>query len=299
MARHGLKVEVPEPGADRPELGRVGVIAGVGFAIGIAWPWLAGVRLVPSPPTDEIAEAAPSASGASPSASADPAASALSSAPGASGVPAPEAPVRTHEETVKVSDMKITACRDAGKKKLKECDRVGFDGVARPHLVALAGCAAAGGASETLSLGFELDFDKKSVSDVFAGKSTTFSKDKAHALVECAKKEFESVRLDGVDHEHASYTAYSFIEFVPPGTVTAPAAGAGADAVGETTEASGLATIGWDVAVVRDQPEDGKILTRLRYGTRVAVTAHRGKWYEVKYDAKGAKGWVHRNALGL
>ncbi|HEX7670895.1 MAG TPA: SH3 domain-containing protein [Polyangiaceae bacterium] len=294
-----MKVEVPEPGADRPELGRVGVIAGVGFAIGIAWPWLAGVRLVPSPPTDEAAEAAPSASAAGPSASGDPAALAPSGAPGASGTPAPEAPVRTREETVKVSDMKITACRD-GKKKLKDCDRVGFDSVARPHLVALAGCAAAGGASETLSLGFELDFEKKLVSDVFAGKSTTFAKDKAHALVDCARKEFESVRLDGVDHEHASYTAFSFIEFVPPGTVTAPAAGLGGDSpAAETTEASGLATIGWDVAVVRDQPEDGKILTRLRYGTRVAVTAHRGKWYEVRYDAKGAKGWVHRNALGL
>jgi hypothetical protein len=293
LARPGLKVEVPGPGADRPELGRVGVIAGVGFAIGIAWPWLAGVRLVPSPPTDEVAEAAPSAIHAVPSASGEPA----GLAPGALATAiAPEAPVRTREETVKVSDVKITACRDA-KKKFKDCDHVGFDSVARPHLVALAGCAAAVGASETLSLGFELDFEKKSVSDVFAGKSTTFAKDKAHALVDCAKKEFESVRLDGVDHEHSSYTVFSFIEFVPPGTVTAPAPSG--DAAAETTEASGLATIGWDVAVVRDQPEDGKILTRLRYGTRVAVTAHRGKWYEVKYDSKGAKGWVHRNALGL
>ena len=57
MARHRLKVEVPKPGADRPEFGRVGVIAGVGFAIGIAWPWLAGVRLVPSPPADESGRA--------------------------------------------------------------------------------------------------------------------------------------------------------------------------------------------------------------------------------------------------
>ena len=48
-----------------------------------------------------------------------------------------------------------------------------------------------------------------------------------------------------------------------------------------------------------NQPEDGKIVSRLRYGTRVAVSAKRGKWYEVKYDAKGNKGWVHRNALGL
>ena len=48
-----LKVEVPKPEQDKPELGRVGIIAAAGFAIGVAWPWLAGVRLVPSPPNDE------------------------------------------------------------------------------------------------------------------------------------------------------------------------------------------------------------------------------------------------------
>lgn len=292
MVRHRLKVEVPKPGEDRPELGRVGVIACVGFALGIAWPWLAGVRLVPSPPTDDLVEPALSPS-ASSAASADPAAS--SSALAALAAAPTPAPTRTREEIVKVSDMKITVCRDGQDKKLKDCDRVGFDAVARPHLVALAACEAAAGASDTLSIGFELDFEKKALSDVFAGKSTTFPKDKAHALVDCARKEFESVRLEGLDHEHPRYTAFYFIEFVPPGTVV-DTPGAAAE---ETAEASGLATIGWDVAVVREEPDDGKILTRLRYGTRVVVTARRGKWYEVKYDAKGTKGWVHRNALGL
>jgi hypothetical protein len=291
LARPRLKVEVPKPGADRPELGRVGIIAGVGFAIGVAWPWLAGVRLVPSPPKDDATEAAPSGSAALLAPSGDPAASAVPAASGS--IPAP--PVRTREETVKVSEMKITVCRDNEGKKLKDCDRVGFDALSRPHLEELAKCEGAIGASQTLSLGFELDFEKKAVTDVFAGKSTTFPKDKVHALVECAKKEFEGVRLDAVDHEHGRYTAFYFIEFVPPGTVS-DAPGTAAE---ETAEASGLATIDWDVAVVRDQPEDGKILTRLRYGTRVVVTARRGKWYEVKYDAKGTKGWVHRNALGL
>ena len=141
----------------------------------------------------------------------------------------------------------------------------------------------------------ELDFEQKAITDVFAGKSTTFPKEKAHALVDCAKKGLEAVHLDGLDHEHSRYTVFYFIEFVPPGTlVTTPAA-----AAEETADASGLATIGWDVAVVRDQPEDGKIIARIRYGTRVVVTARRGKWYEVKFDAKGTKGWVHRNALGL
>ena len=273
----------------------MGVIAGVGFAIGIAWPWLAGVRLVPSPPTDELADLVPAAS-ASASAGAPEATAPAESTSGVAGFAAPPAaPTRTREETVKVSDMKVTVCRDGEGKKLKDCDRPQLDAPLRPHLLALAACEVAVGAAQTLSIGFELDLEKKSITDVFAGKSTTFTKDKAHALVDCARKEVASVSLDGIEHEHSRYTAFYFIEFIPPGTVV-EAPGAPAE---ETAEASGLATIGWDVAVVRDEPEDGKILTRLRYGTRVVVTARRGKWYEVKYDAKGTKGWVHRNALGL
>jgi hypothetical protein len=285
-----LKVEVPRPEQDRPELGRVGIIAAAGFAIGMAWPWLAGVRLVPSPPTDDAVEAT------LPSAVASGSVSAPAAAPPAvltaAGTPASQ---RTDAETTKIAGPQITACRDGSGKKKKDCDKVGADDRVRPHLAALTACAGAEGASETLSVGLELSFVEQKITDVFAGKSTTFTKEKAHALVDCAKKELDSVRLDGLGHEHDVYTMFYFVEFVPPGTVVAPAAGAAE----ETAEASGFATIVWDVAVVRDQPDEGKILTRLRYGTRVAVSARRGKWYEVKYDAKGAKGWVHRNALGL
>src|SRR5262249_31174345 len=49
------KIEVPKPSTDRPQLGRVGIIAVVGFVIGMIWPRLAGVKLVPNAPTDEEA----------------------------------------------------------------------------------------------------------------------------------------------------------------------------------------------------------------------------------------------------
>jgi hypothetical protein len=87
------------------------------------------------------------------------------------------------------------------------------------------------------------------------------------------------------------------VEFVPPGTPIEVEGAAPVDE--ETTEASGLATVSWDVAIVRNQPDGGSIITRLRYGTRVVVVARRGNWYEVKYDAKGRRGWVHKNAIGL
>jgi hypothetical protein len=282
-----LRIEVPRPEQDKPELGRVGVIAAAGFVIGIAWPWLAGVRLVPSPPTEETVEAVASAA-APPSASA-------AAAPAAPGASAPVGPAqKTDAETTKISELQITGCRDGKGRKKKDCDKVGIDDRVRPHLAALTSCTEAQGASETLSIGLELSFADQTITDVFAGKSTTFSREKAHALVECARKELAPVRLDGLGHEHDEYTVFYFVEFVPPGAPVAPAA-----AGEETADASGLATVVWDSAVVREQPEDGKIVSRLRYGTRVAVSAKRGKWYEVKYDAKGDKGWVHRNALGL
>ena len=263
----------------------MGVIAVAGFVIGIAWPWLAGVRLVPSPPKEESAvEAVTSA--AVPTSSAAPAA-----ASAAVDVPAP--PPKTDVETTKISELQVTACRDGKGKKKKDCDKVGIDERVRPHLAALTSCAEAQGASETLSIGLELSFADQNISDVFAGKSTTFSRERARALVECAKKELASVKLDGLGHEHDEYTVFYFVEFVPPGSTIVKTA---AD---ETAEASGLVTVVWDSAVVREHPEDGKIVSRLRYGTRVAVSAKQGKWYEVKYDAKGDKGWVHKNALGM
>ena len=285
--RGSLRVEVPRPEQDKPELGRVGVIAAAGFAIGIAWPWLAGVRLVPSPPKEDSVEAAVPSAAPALAGSAAPAA-----APAGSEAPAP--PQRTDAETTKISDMQVTGCRDGKGKKKKDCDKIAIDDRVRPHLAALTACQEARGASETLSIGLELSFVEQTITDTFAGKSTTFDREKAHALVDCAKKELATVRLDGLGHEHDEYTVFYFVQFIPPGTaVTERPAG------DDTAEASGLATVVWDVAVVRDQPEDGKIVTRLRYGTRVAVSARRGKWYEVKYDAKGAKGWVHQNALGM
>src|SRR5579883_1379774 len=54
-----LTVQVPSPAQDRPSWGRAGIIAAVGFLIGVAWPRLAGIR--PGPALPEASPSAPPA----------------------------------------------------------------------------------------------------------------------------------------------------------------------------------------------------------------------------------------------
>src|SRR6185295_17705679 len=53
-----LSVEVPTPDRDSPAWVKVGVIAAVGFVIGIAWPRVMGVKLGPNAPGEAAAAAA-------------------------------------------------------------------------------------------------------------------------------------------------------------------------------------------------------------------------------------------------
>jgi hypothetical protein len=267
----------------------VGVIAGVGFAIGIVWPWLAGVRLAPSVPVEE-SETSPALS-----TSATTRETKQEAPPAAKADEKP--PERTKTLTVEVGEAQIISCRDKDGNKKEDCDKIDFDSVAKPRLMALATCPAAKGAAQLLSIGFDLDFDKNEVRDITDGKSTTFGEDTTKELLTCAKKEFASAKLTDIDHENARYSIFYFLDFIPPGKLLGPAGAAEEEE--ELKEASGLATVSWDAALVRESPEDGAIKTRLRYGTRVVVSARKGKWYLVKYDSKGTKGWVHKNAIGL
>jgi SH3-like domain-containing protein len=63
--------------------------------------------------------------------------------------------------------------------------------------------------------------------------------------------------------------------------------------------ANGSATVIWNSARVRSQPDGGEVRTQLLYGTRLVVTARQGDWFRVRYDAQGDEGWVHKNALSL
>jgi hypothetical protein len=299
--RQPVKVEVPGSQDDGVKFGRVGIIAVVGFAIGIAWPRLAGVKLVPSAPVPAAVEASARELTGAPleNKPREPLAapSAASPAPGTSEKPP--------AERVLVSDVQIASCRNKHGKRVQACDRVDFDRVAREHLRELSACAGTEGAAGVLSLGFELDFENEKVKSIQSGKSTSLEQDNVDRLLGCARQAFSSVSLKGIPHEQAVYTLYYRLELLaPPGEAKKPAAdepdSAARAATSEETPASGHATVSWDVALVRSAPaRDGDVRARVLSGTRVVVTGKSGDWFRIKYDAKGNQGWVYRTAIGM
>lgn len=290
-----MKVEVPGSRDDGVKFARIGIIAAVGFAIGIAWPRLAGVKLVPSVPVPAAVEASARELTGAPVE--DKPAEQAALAPSAAAPPAPPA------ERVLVSDVQVASCRNAHGKRVQACDRVDFDRVAREHLRELSACPGTEDASGVLSLGFELDFEGDKIKSIQSGKSTSLEQDNVDRMLGCARERFSNVSLVGIAHEQQTYTLYYRLELLPPpdagkSKATPEAASPGAEAA--LTPASGRATVSWDVALVRAAPaRDGAVQARVLSGTRVVVTGKSGDWFRVKYDAKGNQGWVYRTAIGM
>jgi len=295
VAEKGVRLEVPSPGQDRLRLGRVGIIAAVGFVIGMVWPRLAGVHLVPSAPVEDqspaVAPPAPSASAAN-KPSAPPAAKAAQDEVKTKKKQELDQRIHVHGEEV------VTSCQDSDGRRHDHCDAIKFGEVARPRIRALAECEAAQDEKGTLSIGFDVDFDKKQITDITSGKSTTLSGRAVRELLKCAKKEFDDAPLDGVEHQYSSYSVYFLADLLVPGHKEKKGEAETA-ALGDVTQANGSATVSWNVALIRDAPKDGNKIARLLRGTRVVVSGRKGDWYRVKYDAKGNEGWVYKAAIGM
>lgn len=256
-------------------LHRVGIIALLGFGVGVVWPRLAGVSLVPEPPVEQAGPA----EGSEPRA--------IASAP-------VEAPPRqlAPKDRIAIGPAKITSCRDQAGKNAEGCGTLEVDTLVHPTLLALTGCPAASGAFGTLSLGFDLDLDKDKIENVQSGRSTDLPASVTKEILRCAEEGFALVNPSGIRGTHASYTLFYVLEFKTPEDVVATES--------EVTPASGKGTVRWQTALIRKEPaRDGEVVSRLLTGSEVIVTGRQGDWYRVKYDAQGREGWVHGAALGL
>jgi len=297
-----LKIDLPTPAEDRPVWSKVGIVGAIGFVIGIAWPKLAGVKVGPNVPNDLRAQAEVPAT-ATPSASAEaPPATPPTAAPSA----APAAPAEPpNKETVVIGSGKITRCYEKKNKKVSDCGELQLDPVAHPKLKGLAECPSAVGLSGKLTLGLEIDFEKKEVHVVKAKKDkTTIPTSTVTGIIQCATKGFANLPLEDVPHKFRHYTIQYGLAFYPPGKAPEEAEGAGAaegeEAAGSTTseaEAGGSAVVSWDTALVRKDPKDGEVVARLVRGTKVKIVGRRNDWYKVETGSK--TGWIYRGSIGL
>ncbi|MEO8904438.1 MAG: SH3 domain-containing protein [Polyangiaceae bacterium] len=299
--RQPLKIEVPDQKQETLRFGRVGLIVTVGFAVGILWPRVAGFKLVPSVPSQPADSSNADLTGA-PGNAKGAAAVPPGSAAAAEAEP-PPAETALNTDRLQISDPQFVTCKAKTQKRSIDCDHVEFDRVARQHIQALAACPGAAHMEGVLSLGFDLDFDSQTVKAIKNGKSSTLPQADVDSLVGCAKKEFSNVSLVGIAHQNLTYAVFYKVGFPKPGAsdkAAASAESADSAAPGDVTEATGHATVAWDVALVRSSASrDGAVIARVLQGTRVSVTGRRGDWYRIKYDVKGSVGWVYRTAIGM
>ncbi len=327
-------VEVPSPDRDSPGWVKVGVIAAVGFVIGVAWPRVMGVKLGPNAPGEAAAAAASAAASAkaagrapeAPPASVN-AKSVVAGAPSSfasAATSATSATVPAGPPQVSVQRGSVIACKttDGESKKGKECGTLaGLDNVVPPHLRKLATCSAAEGQTGKLSFVATAAFPSGGLSwDV--GKSSTVGN--IEGITNCLKTHFSGVTATGIAHEHNRYTVAYNVTFAPPlessssktdkiakdGTMPSPDADKNAKDGSDKSDksdkadappaaAGSEASVGWEVALVRDVPKTGGVVARLPRGTKVKLGAIKDGWYAIKYgDGFASDGFVYRGAIG-
>jgi hypothetical protein len=220
-----LSVRVPSAADDRTSWTKVAVIAAVGFAVGVAWPRLSGIRLGPSAP-ESSASAKPAPSGATGEATAAVApapATAAASAPAATPPPASVTTVARGATTpatkvaLTTSRGSVLGCRTSGGENLKgnACGAPpALDPVAVSKLGKLAACPSAAGARGKLSVVLTLDFASDRVRVDF-GKSSTVPD--VEGFARCVRPEWNGVSIAGLTHEHPRYTMMYAVTFAGDG----------------------------------------------------------------------------------
>jgi hypothetical protein len=299
-----LTVQIPGPTEDRPSWTRVGVIAAIGFIVGVAWPRLAGVRLGPSVPEVATASAAATTPPSEPVA-ALPTTAPLPPSTGVPAVavtPAPTASVAV-PASVNVGHGVVFGCKTAEGDSLKggECGGLpGLDGIIMPRLRKLADCPEAAGASGKLHLVVHVDFPRGGVG-VDLGRGHGVSS--PDALLACAKTAMSGAGLGGVAHDNPRYSVAYSVTFVGEGAGAPSASGSSSARPGGSgagnDAAEGTAQVVWEVAIVRDAPKTGKVVARLQHGAELHLGTVKDGWYPVKFgDGFSSDGWVYRGAIG-
>ncbi len=283
----------------------MGVIALVGFVVGVGWPRLLGAKLGPSLPADIV----PSASVAS-AARSEALPPATSTRPEPTSAPStpPAAPASTSMPALTVNHGVLLSCRTEEGETLKGVSAcgglAGFDGIAQPRLRKLGACpAATGGTSGKLSVVFSLDFVTKHVG-AEVGKSSTVQDPQGFAT--CVKSAFQGVSLGALDHQNPKYAIAYNVQFTATASDSAPSGPSDGVPAASVTPSNNSppapakddssVVVAWEVAIVRDSPRTGAVVARLPRGSKVKIGTSQEGWYKVDYGS--GEGWVYRGAIG-
>ncbi len=286
-----LAVSIPAPAADRAVTSKVGIIAVVGFVVGVIWPRLVGLHVGPTPPESEShgsaareVEVPAASSSAAPSASADDTAA--------------EAPKVSNKEIVVVGQGEITSCINKKGDRIGDCGALSMDKLVQPKLKSVGDCAFGIGLEGDLDLALNLNFEKSTVDVLEGKKKSPWPTMATRGLIKCAVDELKNLELEKVPHTHPRYVVEYRLTFYPPGKGPEDDKPAGDTPSDATPEDAGLgrATVVFDKGLLRESPKDGKIVARLPQGTRVKVQKQDKDWYYV--TAGSQKGWIHRQAIG-
>ncbi len=296
---------------ENPPWTQAGIVACVGFVVGVLWPRIFGVHLSQTAPglenpTPSADPSAVTAVAPLPPVSAPPAASGAPSA-----TPAADSEVPTAGgTTVVVGKAAILSCRTkSGDAKKDGCGTVDpFADAAAARLKRLATCPAAQGANGKLSIVATVDFAGKRV-DVAAGRSSTVPGPDRYLT--CVNQAFQGIDLSET-HDFPRYVLAYAVNFTaaPAAAAEEPAAAKpekGAEAVpenpgsapassGPEVATSGSGEVVWNSGTVRSVPTTGEIVARLKKGAKVTIIGAKDGSYHVKYD--GGEGWISREAIG-
>lgn len=301
-----LSVRIPTRLEDRPVLSRVGIIAVLGFAAGIAWPKLLGVKLGPDVPGGPRAPEPTAAAEVAPAP--EPASSGTPEAAPAAGVD--EAKGITNKQRALVEDVTVKGCKDKKGKKLEDaagCGPLDVKKAVEAKLRDLGTCPEVIGLGGTMGLELEIDFDKKSVrvdgGDPKREDGGKIPSSTTRGILVCAAEALGALELEQIAHTMPRYAVVANLRFIPPGQSAEPAAKPGDDKAsgddkGDEAAGKGLgsAIVSWEKALLRDSPKDGKVVTRVAQGGRVNILEQKDDWYLV--EKGGKKGWVYRQAIG-
>lgn len=284
MSRPPFTLDLPSPAADHPRWARASVLAIAGFALGVLLPRILDVKMGPNPPTD--GRAAVHVTTGSAKAVAAPAPTLEMP-----GTPATRA---SHEARVEIAEGQVTACRDQTGKAGKTCAPVPLlDAALAVPLRTLTKCPSVMGLSGKLSLGFDVDFKKKTLKPQ-RGKSTTLPTTTVEGMLKCLEKPLTVVSLDGAAQDQAKLTVFYQMTFVPPGKVDpAPEP----EPLAEKTAAENQdLEVAWKSCTLRDSPRNGAAVGKIAKGTKLKLIEKKGDWLKVSVVGSKQEGWIIKTA---